>query len=143
VVTRSTDAHGVIEPSHSEALMDLTPIVAQGRQQIQAYREGGFTIAGARHQGSVLVLPDRTLPWAVRDLPAVTLESLAPITAAAKVEILILGCGARFALASVELRQALRAHGIVTESMDTRAACRTFNVLLAEDRRVAAALIAL
>lgn len=123
--------------------MDLTPIVPEGRQQIQAYREGGFTIAGARHQGSVLVLSDRTLPWAVRDLSGVTLESLAPITAAAEVEILILGCGAKFALPSPELRQALRAHGIVIESMDTRAACRTFNVLLAEDRRVAAALIAL
>lgn len=122
--------------------MEFTQIVATGRQQIQAYREGGFTIAGTRHQGSVLVLPDRTLPWAVLDLPALTLESLAAITAA-EVEILILGCGARFALAPGELRQALRAHGIVTESMDTRAACRTFNVLLAEDRRVAAALIAL
>jgi uncharacterized protein len=131
-----------METAHAEAPMNLTKIVAEGRQQIQAYREGGFTIAGARHQGSVLVLPDRTLPWAVRDLPAVTLDSLAAIIGA-EVEILILGCGARFAFAPVELRQALRAHGIVTESMDTRAACRTFNVLLAEDRRVAAALIAL
>jgi uncharacterized protein len=126
-----------------EALMELTRIVPEGRQLIQAYREGGFTIAGARHEGSVLVLPDRTLPWAVSELLAVTLESLAPITRATDVEILILGCGARFALASAELRQALRTHGIVTESMDTRAACRTFNVLLAEDRRVAAALIAI
>jgi uncharacterized protein len=123
--------------------MELTRIVPEGRQLIQAYRAGGFTIAGARHEGSVLVLPDRTLPWAVSALPAVTLENLAPITEAAEVEILILGCGARFALASADLRQALRTHGIVTESMDTRAACRTFNVLLAEDRRVAAALIAI
>jgi uncharacterized protein len=123
--------------------MELTRIVAEGRQQIQAYRDGGFTIGGARHQGSVLVLPDRTLPWAVSALRALTLESLAPIIETGAVEILILGCGARFALPSVQLRQALRAHGIVTEAMDTRAACRTFNVLLAEDRRVAAALIAL
>ena len=79
--------------------MELTRIVPEGRQLIQAYREGGFTIAGARHEGSVLVLPDRTLPWAVSELPAVTLESLAPITGATEVEILILGCGARFALA--------------------------------------------
>jgi uncharacterized protein len=123
--------------------MELTRIVAEGRQQIQAYREGGFTIGGARHQGSVLVLPDRTLPWAVGELPGVTLESLAPIIEATDVEILILGCGTRFALPPPELRAALRGHGIVTEAMDTRAACRTFNVLLAEDRRVAAALIAL
>ena len=103
----------------------------------------GFTIAGVRHEGSVLVLPDRTMPWAVRELSAVTMESLAPITAvAASVDILVLGAGARFGLLAPDLRQALRAHGIVTESMDTGAACRTFNVLLAEDRRVAAALIA-
>jgi uncharacterized protein len=123
--------------------MELTLIVPEGRQLIQAYRDGGFTIAGVRHAGSVLVLPDRTLPWDVRELSALTAESLATVTEAAAIEILILGCGARFALPPVELRQALRAHGIVIEAMDTRAACRTFNVLLAEDRRVAAALIAL
>ena len=54
----------------------------------------------------------------------------------------MLGCGAAFGQPTAELRAALRAQGIVTEAMDTRAACRTFNVLLAEDRRVAAALIA-
>ena len=123
--------------------MELTRITVEGRQLIQAYRGGGFTIAGVRHAGSVLVLPERTLPWAVCDLPGLTVESLAPITETPEVEILILGCGPRFALPSAELRQAVRAHGIVIEAMDTRAACRTFNVLLAEDRRVAAALIAL
>ena len=63
-------------------------------------------------------------------------------SAAPAIEILLLGCGAAFGQPTAELRAALRAHGIVTEAMDTRAACRTFNVLLAEDRRVAAALIA-
>ena len=123
--------------------MEFTRIAPEGRQFIQAHREGGFTIAGVRHEGSVLVLPERTLPWSVRELDAVTVESLGPITAAAeRVDILVLGCGAVFGQPTAELRAALRAQGIVTEAMDTRAACRTFNVLLAEDRRVAAALIA-
>jgi uncharacterized protein len=123
--------------------MEFTRIAPEGRQLIQAHREGGFTIAGVRHDGSVLVLPNRTLAWPVRELAAVTLASLAPITAAAaEVEILVLGCGAAFGQPGAELRQAMRAHGIVIEAMDTSAACRTFNVLLAEDRRVAAALIA-
>jgi uncharacterized protein len=124
--------------------MEFTRIPAEGRKFIQAHREGGFTIAGVRHEGSVLVLPERTLPWPVRELGAVTLASLAPIMEAAPagIEILLLGCGAAFGQPTAELRAALRAHGIVTEAMDTRAACRTFNVLLAEDRRVAAALIA-
>jgi uncharacterized protein len=56
---------------------------------------------------------------------------------------LILGLGPRFLMVPAELRQALKGHGIAVEAMDTGAACRTFNVLLAEDRRVAAALIAL
>jgi uncharacterized protein len=123
--------------------MELTRVAPEGRQLIQAHREGGFTIAGVRHEGSVLVLPDRTVPWAVRELAAVTLESLEPITAVAtRVDLLILGAGARFGQPQPDLRQALRARGIVIEAMDTGAACRTFNVLLAEDRRVAAALIA-
>jgi uncharacterized protein len=123
--------------------MEFTRVPAEGRQFIQAHREGGFTIAGLRHEGSVLVLPERTLPWPVRDLGAVTLDSLAPlIEAPANIEILLLGCGAAFGRPTAALRAALRAHGIVTEAMDTRAACRTFNVLLAEDRRVAAALLA-
>jgi uncharacterized protein len=123
--------------------MELNRIAPEGRQLIQAHRDGGFTIAGVRYEGSVLVLPDRTLPWPVRALSAVTIDSLAPITAAAAdVDILVLGSGAQFGQPRSDLRQALRSHGIVTEAMDSRAACRTFNVLLAEDRRVAAALIA-
>ena len=123
--------------------MELSRIAPEGRPLIQAHREGGFTIAGVRYEGSLLVLPDRTLPWPVHELSAVTTDSLAPITAvAASVDILILGTGARFGQPRADLRQALRAQGMVIEAMDTAAACRTFNVLLAEDRRVAAALIA-
>jgi uncharacterized protein len=123
--------------------MEVRPVVAIGRQQIQAYREGGFTVAGTRHEGSVLVMPERTLRWRVDMLAAVTVESMAPITEAEPaVELLILGCGREFAAAPPSLRDALRAHGIVIEAMATPAACRTYNVLLAEDRRVAAALIA-
>jgi uncharacterized protein len=125
-------------------LQDLATDLPTGRQLIQAYRPGGFTIGGARHQGSVLVLPARTLRWEVARFADLTLESLAPIAGhQPAVELLILGCGARFALVSAEFRAALRARGLAVESMDTRAACRTFNLLLAEDRRVAAALIAL
>jgi uncharacterized protein len=123
--------------------MEVRPVVAVERQQIQAYREGGFTVAGTRHEGSVLVMPERTLPWRVDTLAAVTVESMAPITEVEPaVELLILGCGREFAPAPPNLRDALRAHGIVIEAMATPAACRTYNVLLTEDRRVAAALIA-
>jgi uncharacterized protein len=124
--------------------LDITPAVPAGRQLIESYRPGGFRIAGVQHAGSVLVLPERTLAWPVAAAEDVTAASLAPIAAAAPpVELLILGLGPRFGLVAPELRAALRAHGITIEAMATDAACRTYNVLLIEDRRVAAALIAL
>lgn len=123
--------------------MEITTVFPAGRQLVQAYRAGGFTVGGMRHQGSLLVMPERTLAWPVDSLAAVTVAGLAPIIEAEPaVELLILGCGPAFAPAPPPLRDALRAHGIVVEGMATPAACRTFNVLLAEDRRVAAALIA-
>jgi uncharacterized protein len=89
-----------------------------------------------------VVLHERTLAWDIAAFEDVTLESLEPVLAAEPaVEILVLGAGARFAMVSPAFRQALRERGVAVESMATPAACRTFNVLLAEDRRVAAALI--
>jgi uncharacterized protein len=124
--------------------VEVTSATPAGRQLIQAYREGAFTVAGVRHQGSLLVMPERTLAWPVDALSAITLENVAPITLAdPAIELLLLGCGEKFALAPPALRDGLRGHGIVVEAMATPAACRTYNVLLAEDRRVAAALIAL
>jgi uncharacterized protein len=124
--------------------LDLTPAVPGGRQLIEAYRPGGFRIAGVQHAGSVLVLPERTLRWPVAVAADITAASLAGVAAAAPaVELLILGLGPRFGLIDAGLRAALRGHGIVIEAMATDAACRTYNLLLTEGRRVAAALIAL
>lgn len=120
-----------------------TPAVPPDRQQIQGYDAGGFTISGVRHRGSVIVLPERTLAWDVTALDRLTPESLEPIRAAASgIDILLIGTGATFLLVPLALRQAVRAWGPVVEPMATPAACRTYNVLLAEERRVAAALIA-
>ena len=120
------------------------PILAPGLQPIQAYGKGGFTIAGARHAGSVLVLPDRVLPWAVTDPDQLDEAALAPLRGAEPMpDILVVGCGAGFVILPPALRRAVRAWGPVVEAMATPAACRTYNVLLAEGRRVAAALIAI
>jgi len=123
--------------------MDVTPDIPEGRQVIQGYGDNCFRINGEVHAGSVLVFPDRTLAWPVRAFEDVTLESLAPITGAAEeIEVLLLGCGRAMQLVTRRLRDPVREAGIVIEAMDTGAACRTYNVLMAEERRVAAALIA-
>ncbi len=91
----------------------------------------------------MLVFPERSLNWGVGKPVDLTLASLGPVIETSDhTDILIIGCGAAFCDEPVGLRGGLRDHGIVLEWMDTGAACRTFNVLLAEDRRLAAALIA-
>jgi uncharacterized protein len=125
--------------------MDLTPLVPQGRQIIESYGDGKFRVTGAVHQGSVLVYPDKTVAWDVGTSAALSEESLAGIAAAGDagtIDLLLIGCGPRMTQIPGKLRAALRSHGVVIEPMDTGAAARTYNVLAAEGRKVAAALIA-
>lgn len=124
--------------------MDITPLVPADRQIIQSYGDGGFRVGGQRWDGSVLVLPQRTVAWPVAAVEALAEDSFAAIRELApETDVLLLGCGPRMALVSPRLRRLWReTGGFVVEVMDTGAACRTYNVLLAEDRRVAAALIA-
>ena len=119
------------------------PRSSAGKQVIESYGGGGFRIAGVRHSGSVLVFPDHTLAWPVGDAAEISAARLAEVVRRAEsVRILIVGCGRAITRQPMELTRELRAAGIGMEWMDTGAACRTFNVLLLEDREVAAALIA-
>jgi len=125
--------------------MDVTPLIPQGKQIIDGYGEGGFRISGQRIEGSVIVFPDKVAAWNVGEAGALSAGSLEAVSAAGRagtVELLLIGTGARMTRIDGALRQALRADGVVVEAMDTGAACRTYNVLIAEGRRVAAALIA-
>jgi uncharacterized protein len=123
--------------------MELTPLVPAGRQVIERYGEVGFRVAGLIYRGSVLVFPERTLPWSAVSASDVTWESLAPVIEHGGVQILLLGLGRAMRAVPHTLRRTLSAAGIVLEPMDTGAACRTYNVLVAEDRHVAAALLPL
>jgi len=122
--------------------MELTPNATGnllgGRQQIERYGAAGFRVSGVIYAGPVLVFPDRTMLW---EAAAPTLEALAAIIEHGAIELILLGLGRRGAPVSMPLRAALKVHGISVEAMDTGAACRTYNVLLAEDRLVAAALL--
>ena len=123
--------------------MDITPRVAPGRMLVEGYGEGGFQISGERYGGSVIVLPEEVLPWDVGDFAAFGPDSLAPLVGRqGEIDVLLLGCGPQIALLPRALRESLREQGLTPEPMDTGAACRTFNVLITEDRRVGAALIA-
>jgi len=124
--------------------MDITPLVPKGRQLIQGYGDGGFRISGTRHEGSVWILPEQTLAWAVGAIAEADPASLKDLIAlsAQHVRILLIGTGKAMLPLPATWRALAREADVAIEAMDTGAACRTYNVLLAEEREVAAALIA-
>lgn len=114
-----------------------------GRAPIDAYGEGGFRFADMSHRGPILCLPSGIYGWAPADPDALALEDFSKVLAeAAEIEILLVGTGREIRRLPQSLREALSAARISADAMSTGAAARTFNVLLAEDRAVAAALVA-
>jgi len=123
--------------------MRMNEITFESRPPIDSYGEGGFRVGGLRHLGGLALLPERMQDWPVSAPAEITPETAAPFIAAAdEIDVLLIGLGADVAVLPRAAREALEAAGIGVEPMSTPSACRTFNVLLAEDRRVAAALIA-
>jgi uncharacterized protein len=113
-------------------------------QLIRSYGPGRFLISGREWRSAVLVTPTATTAWNVARAEELTLASLEPLQALpVSPEIVVLGCGQRAIFVPPDLRVALKAAGLALEVVDTGSACRIYNVLLAESRRVAAALIPL
>ncbi len=118
-------------------MQDIMPPVGAGAQLIQSYGSAGFRIGNMQYATHALVLPTQTTPWNGE----MTMEGLAHVlTADPAIEVLLIGTGARHEMIDLSLRSALKACGIAMDSMDTGAACRTFNILLGEGRRAAVAL---
>jgi uncharacterized protein len=114
-----------------------------GRHLIDAYGNGGFRFGGMSHKGSILALPSGIRAWPVGGVGEIDAAALAPVIAeAGAIDTLLLGTGRDPAFIEDRVRARLHAAGIRLDAMATGAAARTYNVLVAEDRRVAAALIA-
>ena len=114
-----------------------------GRAPIDTYGNGGFRFAGMSHRGSLLCIPSGIYGWPGPSGDAIDEESLGQVLAVADdIEVLLLGTGTELKLVTRPLRARCREVGIIAEPMSTGAAVRTYNVLLAEGRAVAAALMA-
>lgn len=114
-----------------------------GRFPIDSYGNGGFRFADMSHRGSILVLPSGIKAWPVGAMRELDDEALAPIFAEAEeIDLLLFGTGADIAAVPGRFRERFREAGIGLDVMQTGAAARTYNILLAENRKVAAALIA-
>ncbi|MBM85008.1 MAG: hypothetical protein CMM47_03175 [Rhodospirillaceae bacterium] len=122
--------------------MDVTPLVPEGRQIVETYGDGGFRVSGVAYTTPIIVFPEHCLSWPEGDIDLLSIELLDPVFAAEEVpEILLLGCGETTVFMSPLLRAKIRERGPVVDVMNTGAACRTYNVLMTEARRVAAALL--
>jgi len=120
----------------------VRPAHYPGRAPIDAYGNGGFRFAAMSHRGGLLCLPSGIHGWLAPPPDAIDAASLAKVFAEANaIDVLLIGTGGAIAPLGDDLRQRCRAEGIVVETMSTGAAVRTFNVLVAERRAVAAALI--
>jgi uncharacterized protein len=114
-----------------------------GRAPIDAYGNGGFRFADMSHRGSILCLPSGIYAWSVSNAEDIDAAAFAPVFAEKdEVGLLVLGTGRRQIFPGPELRRAFMDVNIALEAMDTGAAARTYNVLLAEGRPLGAALIA-
>lgn len=121
-------------------MTDVTPRVGADALIIQSYSPAGFRIRGADYAGGVLIAGGQVHPVAASSANQLGYEHFKPLKGLA-VTYLILGCGAKSSMPPLTMLQELKDMGIVVEAMSTAAACRTYNVLLAEQRPVAALLL--
>ena len=121
--------------------MDITPLIPKGKQILTGYGGGGFKVNNEFVSGSVLLLPDRVIPWqATAPIEQSMLQPL--LRELTDIDVLLIGTGKDMASIPAEFRDQLKQRSIALEAMATGAASRTYNILLSDERRVAAALIA-
>ncbi len=115
--------------------MRLTEVSYGSARPVDGYGPGFFRVAGVVLRGPCLVTPWDAGPWGG------WADTAAPLTLAGRIDVLFVGTGAEIAPAPAGFRQAMEAAGIGVEVMNSPAACRTYNVVLSEGRRIALALI--
>ncbi len=114
-----------------------------GQVPVDGYGRGGFRFAGMSHRGSLLCLPSGIWAWPVIAADAITADTLAPVIAEAdRIALLVIGTGETRWTPPQDLMLLLAQNGISVETARTGQAANTYNILLDEGRRVAAALIA-
>ena len=119
----------------------MTPFYP-GLTPIEAYVAGGFRFAGMSHQGSILVLPSGIHAWATETIDDVIPTDFELVFAADGIDLLLIGSGVELRRPPRAVREAFASRNMAFDVMATPAAVSTYNVLLDERRRVAAALIA-
>lgn len=117
--------------------MDVTPLISANSQVIQAYSADAIKVSGKKYDSTILVFQDRVEVLDLDSFQALTAQNVPKFEG---IDIFIIGTGTEQEFLSKELKTLLSSEGIVSETMTTAAACRTYNVLMAEGRRIACLL---
>ncbi|MBO6757147.1 MAG: Mth938-like domain-containing protein [Roseibium sp.] len=123
--------------------MEIRKAHFPGRAPVDAYGDGGFRFAEMSHRGSILCVPTGIYGWAPETAADMSMAAFERVfDEQSDIEVLLVGTGHDLVPLPADLKTAFREAGILADTMSTGAAVRTFNVLLSEDRAVAAALLA-
>lgn len=120
--------------------MKFTQENSQGSNVFSNYGGGALTVNDVEHQNSLLIFPDLLRDWPVTNATELQISDF-EIFVERRPDIMILGTGATQQFPSIELRRELAKLQIQLDVMDTAAACRTYNLLVSEDRNIGAAVI--
>lgn len=128
-------------------MTDITPLIPKGKKIIESYGNNGFKITEEKFTTSVIILPDFVFEVDVKNFSEINESNFEKLFEKIfehqnLIEVLLIGCGEKIDFLPRSLEQKLKDIKIVIDYMDTGAACRTYNVLLSEQRNVAAFLIA-
>ncbi|WP_428651170.1 Mth938-like domain-containing protein [Roseibium sp.] len=123
--------------------MEIRKAHFPGRAPLDAYGNGGFRFADMSHLGSILCVPSGIYGWTPASPVDLSLDAFQRVMEEQEdIEVLLVGTGSDLVPLPAELKERFREAGILADPMSTGAAVRTYNVLLSEDRAVAAALLA-
>lgn len=124
--------------------MDITPLVPEGKNIIQSYGPEGFCVNGHMYNNNIVVFPDSVKEWKIENINLIEFDDLKIfLDSINDTDIILIGSGkSSFSRLPQSIIQRFHELGANIDLMDTGAACRTYNVLVAEGRRVVAALIA-
>lgn len=124
--------------------MDVTPLIPEGRQIIQSYGANSFKVSGERYETGLIVTPEKTQEWVNKDINDLDINDFSSLLSSIKnYDVCLFGTGVRTVFPDASLLKQLKEQGLKPDIMDSGAACRTYNVLMAEDRRVIALLLPL
>lgn len=123
-------------------MQDITPLLKGNIKSINSYGAGGFNISGEKVEGTVIIHEETFHNISCKELSALQLSDIINKIDVDKVEILIVGSGEKSDFLNSEIEKELKGRAVKIEYMNTGAAARTYNVLITEERNVAAILIA-